>query len=121
MNDARPPIEVRHNAAASRFEATVDGRVCYAAYDRHDDVLRMNHTSVPAPLEGRGIAAAIIGHAMDFARANRLEVEPWCSYVRAYMKRHPETQTPAAARFPPLTLASRLVRSDDGALAAARR
>jgi len=93
VNAARPPIEVRHNAAASRFEATVDGRVCYAAYDRHDDVLRMNHTSVPAPLEGRGIAAAIIGHAMDFARANRLEVEPWCSYVRAYMKRHPETQT----------------------------
>ena len=91
MNDLRPPIEVRHNAAASRFEATVDGLVCFAAYDRQDDVLRMNHTSVPAKLEGRGIAATIVRFALDYARANRLEVEPWCSYVRAYMKRHPET------------------------------
>jgi predicted GNAT family acetyltransferase len=92
VNAAPPPIEVRHNERASRFEATVDGLVCFAAYDRQDDVLRMNHTSVPAKLEGRGIAAAIIRFALDHARAHGLKVEPWCSYVRAYMRRHPDTQ-----------------------------
>jgi predicted GNAT family acetyltransferase len=92
VNATRVPIEVRHNAAASRFEATVDGRLCYAAYDREDDVLRINHTSVPAPVEGRGIATAIVEYALDYARANGLKVEPWCSYVRAHMRRHPETQ-----------------------------
>jgi predicted GNAT family acetyltransferase len=93
VNATRVPIEVRHNAAASRFEATVDGRLCYAAYDREDDVLRINHTSVPAPVEGRGIATAIVEYALDYARANGLKVEPWCSYVRAHMRHHPETRT----------------------------
>ncbi len=92
MNAARSPIEVRHNERASRFEATVDGLVCFAAYDRQDDVLRINHTSVPPKLEGRGIAAAIVRFAFDHARANGLHVEPWCSYVRTYMRRHPDTQ-----------------------------
>ena len=91
--NAATPIEVRHDERASRFEATVDGLVCFAAYDRQDDVLRMNHTSVPEKLEGRGIAAVITRFALDYARANGLKVEPWCSYVRAYMRRHPETHS----------------------------
>lgn len=90
MND--PVLSVRHNAAASRFEAVIDGHTAYAAYDRDDDVLRLNHTSVPASLQGRGIAAAIVQAALDHARANNLKVEPWCSYVRTYMKRHRDTQ-----------------------------
>ena len=93
MNDPHPPFDIRHNAAASRFEAIVDGQTSFAAYDRDDDVLRLNHTAVPASLQGRGVAAAIVRAALDYARANGLKVEPWCSYVRAYMKRHKETQT----------------------------
>ena len=91
MNDPLPPLDIRHNERESRFEAIVDGQTAFAAYDRDDDVLRMYHTSVPAPLEGRGIAAAIVRSAMEYARANDFKVEPGCSYVRAYMKRHPET------------------------------
>ncbi|HYQ99555.1 MAG TPA: GNAT family N-acetyltransferase [Casimicrobiaceae bacterium] len=91
--NAATPIEVRHDERASRFEATVDGLVCFAAYDRQDDVLRMNHTSVPEKLEGRGIAAVIVRFAFEYARANGLRVEPWCSYVRTYMRRHPETHS----------------------------
>ena len=85
-------IEVRHNAAASRFEATVDGLVCVADYHRVDNVMRIHHTEVPRGLEGRGIAGRIVRAALAHAEANGLEVEPWCGYVRAYMKRHPETQ-----------------------------
>jgi predicted GNAT family acetyltransferase len=92
VNAAPAPIEVRHNERASRFEATVEGLVCFAAYDLVDGVLRINHTSVPARLEGRGIAATIVRFAFDHARANGLRVEPWCSYVRTYMRRHPDTQ-----------------------------
>jgi predicted GNAT family acetyltransferase len=93
MNDPSPPLDVRHNEAASRFEAVVDGHTAFAAYDRDDDVLRINHTSVPASLEGRGIAGALVRAALDYARAQGFKVEPWCSYVRAYMKRHRDTQS----------------------------
>ena len=85
-------IDVRHNAAASRFEATVDGLLCRADYHRVDNVMRIHHTEVPRALEGRGIAARIVRAAFAHAEASGLEVEPWCGYVRVYMKRHPETQ-----------------------------
>ena len=87
-----PSLEVHHNAAASRFEATVDGLLCVADYDLADNVMRMHHTEVPAALEGRGIAGQLVRVALAYAEANGLEVEPWCSFVRGYMQRHPETQ-----------------------------
>lgn len=85
-------VEVRHNAAASRFEALVDGELCRADYHLIDGVMRIHHTAVPRPLEGRGIAAALVRAAFAHAEASGLNVEPWCSYVRTYMKRHPETR-----------------------------
>lgn len=85
-------IEVRHNAAASRFEATVDGLLCVANYHRVENVMRIHHTEVPRALAGRGIAGRIVGAALAHAEANGLRVEPRCGYVRAYMRRHPETQ-----------------------------
>ena len=91
MSEQRGDIEIRHNAAASRFEATIDGMLSHADYQLVDGVMRLNHTSVPAPLEGQGIAAALVKGAFAYAEANGLKAEPWCSYVRAYMKRHPET------------------------------
>jgi predicted GNAT family acetyltransferase len=92
-------VEVRHNPAASRFEAEVDGKLCRADYHLIDGVMRIHHTAVPRPLEGRGIAAALVRAAFAYAEANGLMVEPWCGYVRTYMKRHPETQRFLPAGF----------------------
>jgi predicted GNAT family acetyltransferase len=82
---------VRHNAAARRFELEVDGALARADYQLAGEVMRIYHTEVPPALEGRGIAGAIVKAALAHARAEGLRVEPACSYVRAYMKRHPET------------------------------
>jgi uncharacterized protein len=92
MTDLKAPIEVLHDAVASRFEATVDGLLGVANYHLIDGVMRMHHTEVPPALEGRGIAGQLVRAAFAYASANHLKVEPWCSYVRAYMKRHPESQ-----------------------------
>ncbi len=85
-------IDVTHNSNGHRFEAVVDGLLCRADYDLVDGVMRMTHTGVPSELGGRGIAAALVEAALAHARANALKVEPWCSYVRVYMQRHPEAQ-----------------------------
>lgn len=82
---------VQHNETHSRFETTVEGQHCVADYERRGDVLVMTHTYVPPPLEGRGIARAMVAAAMDYARAHRLKIDPRCSYVRGYMQRHPDT------------------------------
>lgn len=84
--------DVIHNAAQSRFETTVEGLLCVADYRLQGSVMRMTHTGVPPQLEGRGIAAALVRAALDHARAHGLKVDPACSYVAVYMRRHPETQ-----------------------------
>ena len=57
MTERNEAIDVRHNVAASRFEATVDGLLCRADYRLDDGVMRMHHTGIPAQLEGRGSRA----------------------------------------------------------------
>jgi predicted GNAT family acetyltransferase len=83
-------LHVTHNEAASRFEATVDGLLCVAAYRRRPGVVDFHHTGVPRALEGRGIAAALVREALAWAAAEGLSVQPSCSYVRVYLQRHPE-------------------------------
>ncbi len=84
---------ITHNEGQSRFEAEVEGRQCVADYHLAGDVMVMTHTYVPPPLEGRGVAAALVAAALEHARQRSLKVDPRCSYVRVYMRRHPETQS----------------------------
>ena len=91
MSTARLVVTVVHNVAASRFEAVVEGGLCRADYRLAGDVMRLVHTEVPRKLDGQGFAGQVVRGALDYARANGLKVAPACSYVRAYMKRHPET------------------------------
>lgn len=86
-----PSPDVRHNAAAQRFEALIDGALARADYRMHGNAMHIFHTEVPHHLEGRGIAAALVRAALEHARAEGWRVEPACSYVRGYMRRHPET------------------------------
>lgn len=82
---------IEHDPAASRFEVRVDGQRCVADYRLAGKVMTMHHTYVPPALEGRGIAAALVAHALAHARRQGWQVRPTCSYVAAYMQRHPET------------------------------
>ena len=83
--------DITNNEQTSQYETTVDGQVAYVAYDLEDsDRIVLTHTIVPDALAGRGIAGAIVKHALDDARAKNLKVVPQCSYVAAYIKRHPD-------------------------------
>ena len=85
-------VAVTHNTARHRFEATVDGHVCVADYQLRGQVMWMTHTGVPSAVGGRGVAAELVRVALEWADAQGLKVEPACSYVEVYMRRHPETQ-----------------------------
>ena len=89
MSDA-PAIV--HNSAESRFEAELGGRLAVCVYHRRGDVLHLSHTEVPAAAQGRGVAAALVRETLAWARREGLRVRPLCSYVAAYMRRHPETR-----------------------------
>ena len=87
-----PAPTVTYNAAAHRFECHVDGLLCELTCELVGGVMHLNHTGVPSPLEGRGLAAALVRAAFDHARASQLRVRPLCSYVQTYLRRHPEAQ-----------------------------
>lgn len=85
-------LAIRHNPAAMRFEAIVDGMLCRADYRMHGDTMMLVHTEVPQRLEGRGIASALVKAAFAYAREQGMDVLPVCSYVRAWAQRHPEVE-----------------------------
>lgn len=87
-------IAVHHRPEAARFEVEIDGHLSLLTY-RLDPARRrvaFEHTGVPAPLQGRGIAAALVRQGLAWAEAQGLQVLPRCSYVAVYMRRHPETR-----------------------------
>ena len=84
-------IDIRHDPDVPCFECHVDGLRCVIDYRLQDGVMHIDHTEVPAQLEGRGIAAAMVRFALAHAREHGLKVNPLCSYVRIYMQRHAQT------------------------------
>jgi len=90
-------VEIRHNAAARRFEATIDKLLCRCDYRMHGGTMMLVHTEVPPQLEGRGFASMLVRAAFDHARKNGLDVLPVCSFVSAWVRRHPEVE-PLLAR-----------------------
>jgi uncharacterized protein len=84
--------EVVHRPALQAFVVETAAPLAQCAYRRDGDTLVLHHTEVPPALQGQGLAALLVQAALDWARAEGLRVRPVCSYVAAYMRRHPQTQ-----------------------------
>ncbi|QCB32140.1 N-acetyltransferase [Psychrobacter sp. PAMC27889] len=90
MSDPTP--EIIHNQSANRFETSIDNQTGYISYQERGDALVYDHTIVPQALGGRGIGSALVKQALDYARENDKKVVPQCSFVSAYISKHPEYQ-----------------------------
>ena len=84
------PDAVRDNKAQHRFEMAAGGEMAVANYRLAPGVITFTHTEVPEALWGRGIGSQLIPGALQAARAERLKVVPRCSFVSAYLPKHPE-------------------------------
>lgn len=82
-------LEIRHLAAAHRFEIMVDGHVCELDYSLQGQVMTITHTGVPEQVGGRGIAGELVRAALEAARREGWKVVPACSYAQVWMERHP--------------------------------
>lgn len=85
---AAPPV--RHNAAASRYEIEIDGRLAVAEYELDGARQVFTHTLVPPELRGRGLAEMLVRTALTDARTAGRRVVPACSYVATFIQRNPE-------------------------------
>ena len=80
--------EIHHDPVAHRFTTVVDGLQAEVTYHYDGEVLVINHTGVPRPIEGRGIASALVRAVFEFARDASLRVRPACSYAAAWVEKH---------------------------------
>jgi len=85
-------VEVVHNEAQNRFEVTQEGHLAELDYQRVGAEIIFTHTGVPAALEGRGIAGALVKTGLNYARDHGLAVVPICPFVKGYIERKPEYQ-----------------------------
>ena len=84
-------MNVEHDEAGNRFVVRADGGEGELTYRRQGDgSLNLVHTGVDDALEGKGVASALVRGAFDYAREHGLKVVPSCSYVRAWVDRHPD-------------------------------
>jgi len=83
---------VHHHVAAARFELPLGEHLAVCSYRLAGGVLVLHHTEVPPALQGHGVAAELVAAALAWAREQGLPVRPTCSYVAAYMRRHPDTR-----------------------------
>ncbi|MDO5691635.1 MAG: GNAT family N-acetyltransferase [Pseudomonadota bacterium] len=83
---------LRKNTERQRYEILTDGGEVagFADYHDQDGAVAMPHTVVEPAHEGQGLAGQLTRFALDDIRASGRKVVPQCSYVRAWISRHPD-------------------------------
>jgi uncharacterized protein len=81
--------KITDNAAASRFQVTIDGKLAELRYRVRASRLVLIHTEVPPEFRGRGIGGALVVAALERAEREGLTVVPLCPFARAWLERRP--------------------------------
>jgi predicted GNAT family acetyltransferase len=96
VSDRAGAIDVRNDSVGSRLVHEAEGAIAQLVYDREGDRLYLIHTEVPKALGGRGIGGELVRAAMQWARADKLTIVPWCPYARRWLREHPDEASDVA-------------------------
>lgn len=86
--------EVRREPENSRYALLLDGdTIGFADYEVQRDVILFTHTEVDPEHQGQGLAAQLIHDALEDVRSTTdYRLVPLCSFVSAWLGRHPDFQ-----------------------------
>jgi predicted GNAT family acetyltransferase len=85
-----PEVPVRHNPQAKRFEIDKEGSLAVLNYQVVAGKMIILHVEVPEAVGGLGLGSRLVAFALDYARAEGLQVVPLCSFAAGYIRKHPE-------------------------------
>ena len=85
-------MEITHDLSRKQFQTVADGKTAYVSYDLVDGCLNIEHTIVPREIEGRGIAAALVKAAYDYALDHDLLPAATCRYATVWLDRNRQIQ-----------------------------
>lgn len=83
-------IELTDNKEHHNFEFVVDGYRSFIDYVIKYELVYLIHTEVAPELEGKGVASVMVTKTLEYLEAQGRQIVPRCSYVLAYLERHPE-------------------------------
>jgi len=91
MSTGPDDLVLRDNPAELRYEALRGGTVlAEIRYRTEPGLVVLVHTDVAPSAEGTGVGSTLVKAALDDIRERGLRVVPFCPFVAAYIRRHPE-------------------------------
>jgi predicted GNAT family acetyltransferase len=90
MSESRD-VRIQDNPRELRYELRVGGElVGQIRYRRKPGSVVLVHTEIDPEIEGQGLGAALVRGALEDIRSRGELVVPFCPFVAAYIRRHPE-------------------------------
>jgi predicted GNAT family acetyltransferase len=86
------PLTVVDNKAAQRFEIYSGGELAaFTRYRREEPAtFAFTHTETIPAYAGHGVGSTLVAEVMVRMRAGGYSVLPYCPFVNAYLRKHPE-------------------------------
>ena len=85
--------KVTDNPDECRFEIHLGDELAgFSVYELRDDgaTYAFSHTEVDEKFEGKGLGSELAKTMLDELRAKGAAVLPYCPFVRAWIRRHPD-------------------------------
>ena len=87
------------NEDKKRFEIEIDGHFAFIDYRMIGKDVALVHTETDPELSGKGAAAAVVEKTLHYLDDNNIILHPFCPYVFAYIKKHPEWKRIVSPKF----------------------
>lgn len=83
-------IPLHKNEDKKRFEIEVNKHFAFIEYRENQHQISLIHTEAEPELAGIGAAAAVVEKTLTYIQESGKKLLPFCPYVFAYIKKHPE-------------------------------
>ncbi len=83
-------IPLVKNEDKKRFEIESDNHLAFIDYKESSHQIALTHTEAEPELAGTGAAAAVVEKTLTYIRKSGKKLLPFCPYVFAFIKKHPE-------------------------------
>lgn len=83
---------IKHVPENNRFETEVNGMTANAEYHIVGKYLNITHVWVPKPLEGQGIASALVKAVYNYTKENNLDIRASCPFAAIWLERNTDNK-----------------------------
>ena len=87
------------NEEDHRFELELNGFKAFIDYKETEHQIALIHTESPEQLAGTGVALALVEKTLHWIKDSGKLLLPYCPFVFAFIKKHPEWKTLVDPRF----------------------